>query len=98
MAKQVVWSRRAQFDRKEILDYWRRRNKSELYSRKLNELFKEAIRIITDFPQIGKKTDDDKTRIKIVRSYLIIYEETNTQIRILAIWDSQQDPNKLNIP
>jgi addiction module RelE/StbE family toxin len=96
MAKQVIWSQRAQNDRKEILNYWKQRNKSSAYSKKLNELFKESIRIILDFPQIGKMTDDSKARIKIVRDYLIIYEETDTQIFILTIWDSRQDPDKLN--
>ncbi len=95
MAKQVIWSLRAQNNKKEILDYWRQRNKSNTYSKKLNELFKESIKIILDFPQIGKVTDDTKARIKIVRDYLIIYEETETQIFILTIWDSRQDPEKL---
>ena len=95
MAKQVIWSFRAQNDKKEILDYWRQRNKSNTYSKKLNELFKESIKIILDFSQIGKVTDDTKARIKIVRDYLIIYEETETQILILTIWDSRQDPEKL---
>jgi len=95
MAKQVVWSLRAQADRKEILNYWRLRNKSNNYSKKLNQLFKESVRIITDFPQIGKSTDDTNTRIKIVKDYLIIYEETETHIYILTIWDSRQDPDKL---
>ena len=95
MAKEVVWSLCAQKERKEILEYWRLRNKSNTYSKKLNQLFKESVKLITDFPQIGKPTDDINTRIKIVRDYLIIYEETETQIQILTIWDSRQDPDKL---
>ena len=95
MAKQVIWSLRAQNDKKKVLDYWRQRTKSNTYSKKLNELFKESIKIILDFPQIGKVTDDTKARIKIVRDYLIIYEETETHIFILTIWDSRQDPDKL---
>ena len=95
MAKQVVWSLRAQDDRKAILHYWRIRNKSNTYSKILNKLFKDSIQIIQDFPQIGKATDDPNTRIKTVRDYLIFYEETETQIFILTIWDSRQDPDKL---
>jgi toxin YoeB len=95
MAKEVVWSLRALKERKDILDYWRLRNKSTSYSKKLNQLFKESVKIITDFPQIGKPTDDLNTRIKIVRDYLIIYEETESQIHILTLWDSRQDPEKL---
>ena len=60
MTKQVIWSLKAQNDKKVILNYWRQRNKSNTYSKKLNELFKESIRIIIDFPQIGKVTDDTK--------------------------------------
>jgi toxin YoeB len=95
MAKAVVWSLRAQAERKQILEYWRHRNKSNIYSKKLNQLFKESVKIISDFPQIGKMTDDSNTRIKVVKDYLIIYEETETQILILTIWDSRQDPEKI---
>ncbi len=95
MAKQVVWSLRAQDDRKNILSYWRQRNKSNTYSEKLNLLFKEAVNTIRDFPKIGKLTDDRNARIKVVRDYLIIYEETETTIYILTVWDGRQDPAEL---
>ncbi len=75
MAKKVVWSLAAQDKRKAILKYWRVRNKSNTYSIKLNQLFKDSIKIIIDYPQIGKSTEDTQARIKIVRDYLIIYEE-----------------------
>ena len=38
MAKQVIWSLRAQNDKKEILDYWKQRNKSNTYSKKLKRV------------------------------------------------------------
>lgn len=95
MAKQIIWSHRAQTDRKEILKYWINRNKSNNYSKKLNGLFKEAIKLIADYPEIGKPTDDKNARIKIVRDYLIIYEINNEQIFILTIWDSRQNPERL---
>jgi len=95
MVKQVVWSPRAHKDRREILDYWVKRNKSNVYSKKLNQLIKEAIQLIRDFPHIGKQTDEPNTRIKVVRDYLIFYEETPTEIHILAIWDKRQDPDRL---
>lgn len=60
MAKQIVWSLKAQKDRKEILYYWRKRNKSNEYSKKLNGLFKEALKLISDYPEIGKITDNWK--------------------------------------
>jgi toxin YoeB len=95
MVKQIIWTERAQDDRKKILDYWRQRNKSAIYSRKLNQLFREAIGIIKDYPQIGKPTNDKSARLKIVKDYLIIYQEAETEIFILTIWDSRQNPDKV---
>lgn len=92
MAKEVIWSPTAQDDRKKILLYWRTRNKSNAYSKKLNRLFKEAITLIAEYPSIGRPTDQLNIRIKIVREYLVVYEETDNQIYILAIWDGRQNP------
>lgn len=95
MAKQVIWSNRAQEDRRNILSYRLKRNGSNTYSKKLDYLFKEAIRLVKIFPQIGKPTDKENIRVKIVKSYLIVYEDTAATIYILAIWDSRQDPERL---
>jgi addiction module RelE/StbE family toxin len=101
MAKQIIWSLKAQDDRKEIFTYWNNRNKSKAYSKKLNELFKEGIKLISRFPQIGRPTEIENVRIKVIRDYLIVYEETPDQIHILTIWDGRRDPDKfalLNLP
>jgi toxin YoeB len=96
MAKQIIWSKRAQADRKKIFRYWNKRNESNIYSKKLNKLFKEAIRLISEYPEIGKPTDDKKARIKIVKDYLIIYEfDDNHRLVILTVWDSRQNPIKM---
>lgn len=95
MAKKIVWSEKAQNDRKEILLYWKERNKSSIYSRKLNILFINATTTIANFPNIGKLTGYQNTRVKIVRDYLIVYKELDTEIILLTIWDSRQNPLKL---
>lgn len=95
MVKKIIWSQRAQDDRKQILKYWINRNKSNTYSKNLDMRFREALKIIRDFPQIGKLTDDQKARIKIVKDYLLIYEETEDSIILLTIWDSRQNPQEL---
>ena len=96
MAKQIIWTTGAQKDKNEIFKYWYERNKSNRYSQKLNQLFKEAIQLIREHPSIGRPTDDDSLRIKIVKDYLLIYEVTETSINILSIWDGRQDPAKLD--
>lgn len=95
MAKQIVWSQRAQDDRKQILEYWINRNKSSSYSKKLDKVFREALSLISKYPRIGKQTDDKKARMKILKDYFLIYEETKDSIILLTIWDSRQDPQKL---
>jgi toxin YoeB len=95
MAKRLIWSPRAQNDRKEILKFWQEKNKSNAYSKKLDSRFREAVKIIKDFPHIGKQTDVSNARVKIVKDYLLFYEDTENEIVILTIWDSRQDPGKL---
>ena len=95
MAKSVIWSERAIADRKSILNYWYKRNKSMEYPRKINGLFKEAVILISQYPNIGRPTQHKSARVKVVRDYLIVYDETNEFIEILSIWDTRQDPEKL---
>ena len=95
MAKEVIWSPLAKRKRREILEYWIEHNKSKTYSLKLNELFKQAEQLISERPNIGKPTSDKHVRFKIVRDYLIFYEQVDEKIYILTIWDSRQDPDKL---
>ena len=95
MAKQIVWTLGAQRDRKEIFEYWNARNKSKLYSRKLNQLFKESINLISIHPKLGRPFGQHDIRLTIVRDYLIVYKELEQCIVILSIWDSRQDPLKL---
>jgi len=92
MVKQIIWSNLAQENRREILKYWINHNKSDLYSRKLNKLFKDSVILISKHPKIGKKTDVTSIRIKTIRDYFLTYRETATTIEILTIWDSRQDP------
>jgi addiction module RelE/StbE family toxin len=95
MVRKVIWSEKASSDRREILTYWRNRNKSNLYSKKLNGLFKSAIQLIKEHPLIGRPTSDKQARVKIVRDYLLIYEIAEKAIHVLLIWDTRQYPDKL---
>ena len=95
MAKKITWTVRALKDRKNILKYWIDRNKSNHYSIKLDNLFRESVSLISNFPEIGKVTNDKAVRIKIIKDYFILYQTLDTEIIILTIWDSRRDPEKL---
>lgn len=95
MALKVIWSPLAQQKRKNILTYWNKHNSSTTYSRKLNSLFIEATKQLSKFPYIGRKSDINAIRVKIVRDSLLFYEVTDSVIEILTIWDSRQDLDEL---
>ena len=96
MAKQIIWSLQAQDDRKQILSYWNNRNQSTTYSKKLHQLFKEALTLVSQFSQIGRQTDEENVRIKLVKDYLIVYEDSSENIYVLKIWDGRRNPEKFN--
>ena len=95
MAKQVIWSNRAIDDLLKILEYWNNRNKSSSYSKKLNELFNKAIALIVNYSSIGRPSQIENIKIKIVKDYLIIYEDTPELIIILTICDGRRNPEDL---
>lgn len=97
MARKVIWSPLAQQKRKEILEFWIEKTQSKNYSIKLNNLFKESTKLLSDHPNIGRKTDINGVRVKIVRDYLLFYEFSDSSLNILTVWDSRQNPDKLKI-
>ena len=95
--RQIIWTHRANEERKEILSYWIQRNKSKVFSSKLNKLIIESLRLTAQFPETGRKTTLDNVRVKIVREYLLFYEVTDTALIILSIWDNRRDEKSLKI-
>jgi len=92
MVRQIVWTRRAQIERIEILAFWKEHNQSGTYSKKLNELIRKSLQIISRYPMIGKPTQMKNVRVKVLSNYLIIYETTPLEIIVLSVWDSRQKP------
>ncbi len=96
MVKQIIWSRLAHNDRLKILNYWIKSNRSTTYSKRLNQIFEHTTVLISKYPRIGKQTEIEGIRYKIVKDYLFTYRETKEFIEILTIWDSRQDPDKFD--
>jgi toxin YoeB len=94
MARQIIWTKRAQKERTDILKFWKEHNQSITFSRKLNDLIKDSLTLISRHPFIGKPSVKENVRIKVLRNYLIIYEITPTEIVVLSIWDNRQNPEK----
>jgi len=97
MVKQIVWTIRARGDRKKIFEYWNSHNKSTVYSTKLNILIKQSLNLIGKYPQIGKKTNFDQVRLRIIRNYFLFYKVTDRHIVVLSVWDCNQDITDLKL-
>ncbi|MCB9202054.1 MAG: type II toxin-antitoxin system RelE/ParE family toxin [Flavobacteriales bacterium] len=95
--RKVIWTEKANLERKDILEYWIKRNKSKNYSLKLNKLFVDTTQVISEMPTIGRKTDIDNVYVKIISNYLIFYEFNKIQLKVLSIWDGRRDKNSLKI-
>ena len=95
MVRKIIWSLNAKKHRLEILQYWIDRNKSTIFSKKLNTLFIEAIKLIALNPSIGHLTETENIRVKIIRDYLVVYEIKEEEIHILCIFDGRRNPEML---
>lgn len=95
MVRQIVWTERAQKERIEFLTFWNNHNKSTSYSKKLNNLIRESLKLISRHPFIGKPTTKENVKVKILKNYLLIYEITSDEIIVLSVWDCRQKPLKL---
>lgn len=90
-SRKIVWTKEANSERKEILEFWIDHNKSKTYSIKLNKLFIKALKQLAEHPKIGRETDFKNVRVKIVRNYLLFYEFSDVQIKVLSVWDGRRD-------
>jgi len=95
--RKVVWTRSALESRTAIFLYWNKRNKSINYSKKLHELFQDSLDQLAVFPESSIKSNNQNVRLKIATHFEIIYTMSDTQIFVLDIWDTRQNPQNFPI-
>lgn len=96
MAKpKIIWSNRAKIKRYEILEFYIKRNKSNAYSRKLNNRINAELRLVLKYPDSGIKTNLKNIRGLIIGHFILFYEIAGETIFVHYIWDSRQDPDRL---
>jgi len=94
MAKRkIVWSNRAKIRLYAILDFYIVRNKSKVYSIKLQKLISKEVNLLLKHPDLGLRTSEDTTRGLIIENYIVYYEISGYKIIIHTIWDSRQNPD-----
>ncbi len=96
MAKRTIkWTRTADIQYVGILEYWFKRNRSNVYSKKLIKIVSKRTKQIAETPFIFKSADFKDTRIASLGNFSILYKVTDKEIIITSFWDNRQDPNKL---
>lgn len=96
MAKRdIVWTETAIKQRRAVLIYWTRRNKSAEYSIKLVKLIKSRLNTIAKNPFAFKETEYSETRESAMGHFSIFYKTEKDRIIVTAFWDNRQDPKKL---
>lgn len=93
--RNVVWTRTADIQFVGVLEYWVKRNKSNLYAKKLVRLVYKRTEQIVENPFIYKLTDFKDTRVASLGNFSIYYKITDEQIIISAFWDNRQNPQEL---
>jgi len=96
--REVIWTKNSEIQLQEILEFFTKRNKSGLYSRKLYKKFKTELITVSKNPELGIKTKLDQIRGLIIEDYILFYKILEDRIIILKVWDCRQNPDKLNIP
>lgn len=83
-------------DRYNIYNYWFYHNKSISYSEKLEFIFNKTAVLISEFTELGTRTDYPDIRVTIVRQFKIFYRINQERIEIVRVWDTRQNPEALN--
>lgn len=94
-AVKVIWTTLAISQRNKIFEYWNNRNKSILYSKRLNLLIYEKIDLLQLNPFASEEIEDFHARILHFEKYGLVYKIEKQNIYILSFWDSRQNPKKL---
>lgn len=96
MAKRIIWTNTAKTARREILQYWINHNRSNIYSKKLSELLKKKIALISSEHYLGKPTDFENVRVSLVENFSLFYKVDSNNIIIVGIWDNRRNPKDLH--
>lgn len=96
MAKRIIWTNTAKKARREILEYWIDHNGSNIYSKKLSQLFRKKVALLKSEHYQGKPTDFENIRVSLVNNFSLFYKINKNNIIIVGIWDNRRNPEDLH--
>lgn len=95
VVKTVIWTDTAVRERRKILKYWTKRNKSSNYSEKLIFEILERVQFLLKNPETFISTDYKDIRTSTLGHFNIYYKTTEKELIVIAFWDNRQNPKKL---
>jgi plasmid stabilization system protein ParE len=95
MAFKIIWTNTAVLQRRKILNYWKKRNKSATYSKKLMVEIMERVQFLSLNPEIYIKTAFPDIRTSTLGYYNIFYKITTDELIVMAFWDNRRNPRLL---
>lgn len=98
----VIWSDFASGALKEIYDYYKE-TASESVARKIKESIFKSTRQLIIYPESGQVEEtlsqlQEGHRYLVVNNYKLVYKKVKEGILIADVFDTRQDPIKINNP
>lgn len=97
MVIKIIWTKTAVLQRRKILIYWNKRNKSTTYSKKLVIEIAQRVKFLANNPEVYIKTSFSDIRTSTLGHYNIFYKTTPNELIVMAFWDNRQNPKKLEL-
>lgn len=95
--RKIIWSETATIMLFDILEFYRNRNQSDVYSRKLFKKINKSVDWLKKYPKIGVETDIENVRSLYIENYILFYKNEKLTLFILSIWDTRQNPDVIKI-
>ena len=93
--KEVIWTKKAQFQMFMVMDYYNYRNKSNLYSLKLYAQINDKLNKIRDCLVLPKQTSIKDIFYFTHKHISVIFTFDLDKIIVLLIWDDRRNPKEL---
>ncbi|HBH05110.1 MAG TPA: plasmid stabilization protein [Flavobacteriales bacterium] len=91
----IIWTHLARQQRRAVLSYWAKRNKSNFYSKKLLKTISQRTLQIAENPMLFRSANRSGVRAASLGNYTLFYKYNDLELVVLLFWDNRQDPEKL---
>lgn len=95
---EVIWSKQAKQDLKDILLFWKDYTNSNSYAQKIQLSIEQELYYLIKCPEIYPDTDFKNIKRAIILGNFSLFFSVNAEyIRIIRFWDNRRNPNKLDV-